>query len=350
MAESENASVRFASVLLEQVSTPAGIVFVLSTFLAFGYLLFETFRLDTIARHRMYVVLILMVFCMLFFAFFEQAGSSINNFTDRNVNRVPARATIRTITETDVGQMIALEPTQNQIGYHDGGRIFTLDVLNKLRKEHDKSPNFEISWQVAADNVGMRMAHRADEIPASLFQSANAIYIVLLGLVFTALWTFLGARGLEPSTPFKFALGLLQLGFGFVVVWWGAQTADARGMVAMHWLLLMYLLHTTAELCLSPVGLAMITRLSPARLVSTVMGGWFLATAVSQFLAGIIAQFTRVGEGGEGGVIPLPTETLHSYSDVYGIIALAAIISAVVCFLLVPLLKRWMHEDEIADT
>ncbi len=130
----------------------------------------------------------------------------------------------------------------------------------------------------------------------------------------------------------------------------GRQTADARGMVAMHWLLLMYLLHTTAELCLSPVGLAMITKLSPARLVSTVMGGWFLATAVSQFLAGIIAQFTRVGDGGEGGAIPPPAETLHTYSDVYGIIALAAVLSAALCFLLVPLLKKWMHEDEIATS
>ncbi len=124
----------------------------------------------------------------------------------------------------------------------------------------------------------------------------------------------------------------------------GRQVADARGMVAMHWLLLMYLLHTTAELCLSPVGLAMITKLSPTRLVSTVMGGWFLATAVAQFLAGIIAQFTRVGS--ESGAIPPPIETLHTYSHVYGVIALAAVISAAVCFALVPLLKKWMHEGE----
>jgi POT family proton-dependent oligopeptide transporter len=345
MAKSENASVRFASVPLEQVSTPAGTVFVISTLIAFGYLLLETFRLDTVARHRMYVVLILMIFCMLFFAFFEQAGSSINNFTDRNVDRVPDRATVRVITQADVGQTIQLEPTQKQIGFHNGQEMFTLDALNALRSKPNQSPDFTISWQVADDNVGMRLAHRGDEIPASLFQSANAIYIVILGLVFTALWTFLGARGLEPSTPLKFALGLLQLGLGFAVVWWGAQIADARGMVAMHWLLLMYLLHTTAELCLSPVGLAMVTKLSPARLVSTVMGGWFLATAVSQFLAGIIAQFTRVGEG---GAIPPPSETLYTYSHVYGIIALACAASAAVCFALVPLLKKWMHEGETA--
>ncbi len=179
----------------------------------------------------MYVVLILMVFCTLFFAFFEQAGSSLNNFTDRNVDRIPHRATIRTVTEADVGQTISLEPTQEQVGFHDGQRIFTLDVLNGLRREQDQSPDFQIPWQVAGDNVGMHIARRADEIPASLFQSANAIYIVLLGLVFTALWSFLGARGLEPSTPTKFALGLLQLGLGFAVVWWGAR----RPMPAAWW-------------------------------------------------------------------------------------------------------------------
>ncbi len=195
MAASENPSLRFASVLLEQVSTPAGAVFVISTLIAFGYLILETFRLETVARHRMYVVLILMIFCMLFFAFFEQAGSSINNFTDRNVDRIPQRATIRTVAESDVGQTITLEPTQEQIGFHDGDRLFTLDSLNKLRGEHNDHPDFQIAWKVAGDNVGMRIARRADEIPASLFQSANSIYIVLLGLVFTALWTFLGCTG-----------------------------------------------------------------------------------------------------------------------------------------------------------
>ena len=110
----------------------------------------------------------------------------------------------------------------------------------------------------------------------------------------------LGTRGLEPSTPVKFSLGLLQLGLGFGAFWYGAQSANDRGMVAVVWLLLGYLLHTTGELCLSPVGLSMVTKLSPARIVSTVMGAWFLATAFSNYLAGAIAQLTGVeGEGEE---------------------------------------------------
>jgi POT family proton-dependent oligopeptide transporter len=161
----------------------------------------------------------------------------------------------------------------------------------------------------------------------------------------------LANRGWEPSTPVKFALGLLQLGLGFGAFWYGARIADARGMVGLGWLLVGYLLQTTGELCLSPVGLAMVTRLSPARLVSTVMGAWFLATAFSQFLAAIIAQFTGVTEGANGGaaVIPLPKATVHVYGDVFGKIAVSAIVSSLVCLALSPLLSRWMHLEAEAQ-
>ena len=104
----------------------------------------------------------------------------------------------------------------------------------------------------------------------------------------------------------------------------------------------MYLLLTTGELCLSPVGLSMVTKLSPARLVSTVMGAWFLATAFSQFLAAIIAQFAAVNEGG-GNFVPAPVKTVHIYGDVYKLIAIMAVASGIFCLILSPLLKKWMH-------
>ena len=154
--------------------------------------------------------------------------------------------------------------------------------------------------------------------------------------------------GLEPSTPVKFSLGLLQLGLGFLCLYFGAQTADSDGMVGMYWLLLMYLLLTTGELCLSPVGLSMVTKLSPARLVSTVMGSWFLATAFSQFLAAIIAQFAAV-DTGDGVVVPIPAETVDIYGDVYQLVAFMALGSGVFLLILSPLLTKWMHVDVIAD-
>ena len=169
--------------------------------------------------------------------------------------------------------------------------------------------------------MAWKSAPRGAEIPASEYQSVNAVCILVFGLAFTALWGFLAVRGLEPSTPVKFAMGLLQLGLGFAVLWYGAHVADARGMVAMSWLCLAYLLHTTAELCLSPVGLSMITKLSPLRLVSTMMGTWFLATAYSQFLASIVAQFTDVTKGTSLS-IPPPSETVHVYGHVWGVITL----------------------------
>ena len=348
MQGSQSAAVQVVAVVVREVSRPAGLALMLSGVIALLYLGLQIFRLERVPRERMFVVIILTFFSMLFWSFFEQAGSSVNNFTDRNVDRVEQQ---RTITAADVGTTIRLQPTQEQLGYHNAEQIFTIDVLNELREREGGNPEFAIDWVVVQDNVGMGIGGRLDELPASTFQSANPIYILLFGLVFTAVWGFMGARGIEPSTPFKFALGLLQLSMGFAAFWYGAQAADARGMVALGWLALGYLLQTTGELCLSPVGLSMITRLSPATLVSTVMGNWFLATAFSQFLAAIIAQFTGVSHGGDGGAntIPPPVETVNVYGDVFGKIAIAALISAAICFALVPQLKRWMHEEAATD-
>jgi POT family proton-dependent oligopeptide transporter len=332
------------AVVLHETSKPAGLVLFLSGLVAVVYLAIQTFKLDLVPRQRMYVVLILTFFSMFFWAFFEQAGSSINNFTDRNVNRVVGET--RTIESGDVGSTITIQPTQEQLGFTNGDRLFTLDQLAALRDGNQANPSFTIDWTVAADNVGMLVAERKHEIPASWFQSINAVYILVFGLVFTALWGFLGQRGLEPGTPYKFSLGLLQLGLGFAAFWYGAQTADDRGMVALVWLFIGYLLHTTGELCLSPVGLSMVSKLSPAFLVSTVMGTWFLATAFSQFLAAIIAQFTRVSHAAEESAsIPAPKDTLNLYGDVFGQIAIAATVSALICLALSPILTKWMHRE-----
>lgn len=354
MEESGNPIVRVLGEVAKESSKPAGLVLGLAGLVAAIYLAIEALRLDRIARERLYVVFVLFFFIMLFWAFFEQAGSSLNLFTDRNVDRVFESRETRTISEADIATTIMLEPTQEQLGYKNGDQLFTMNLLDGLRKEwklaDDKLPpgavkeKHEIAWHVVPGNVGMQVASVNDEIPASAFQSVNAIYIVVFGLVFTAIWNFLGARGLEPSTPFKFALGLLQLGLGFVSVWWGAHEADARGIVNIGWLLLGYLLHTTGELCISPVGLSMVTRLSPKHLVSTVMGAFFLSTAFSQYLAAIIAQFTSVKSTGGSG-FPAPIDTVNLYGDVFGRIAIAAVIASGICFALVPLLKRWMHEE-----
>lgn len=340
--------------------------------LAFASLLIESYRSNKVERERMYVVLILTFFSMLFWAFFEQAGSSINNFTDRNVDRANE---VRTIATEDVGTTVTfrVDPkpsnealkrlpilkdlpllSQEQLGYPHGGDTFNMTELSNLReavKENSESAQQTVEWPIEQGHVGMGIAEA--ETPTPEFQAANAIFILIFGLVFSAIWTFLGQRGAEPSTPLKFSLGLLQLGLGFIVMWYGALIADERGMVGLTWLLLGYLLHTTGELCLSPVGLSMVTKLAPARIVSTVMGAWFLATAFSNNLAGLIAKVTAVKDSGDGEqVIPPPSETLHLFGDLFRAIGIIAIVASLICFALVPLLKKWMHlgvEEEVVD-
>lgn len=324
-------------IVLIRRSEIAGWVLTLFGLAAFVWLVIEAFRAARIERQRLFVVLILMFFSMLFWSFFEQAGSSLNNFADRNVDRVFEATRIE---NKDVGKTVRIKLTQEQLGYTNGGEMFALDALTKSREAGRDT----VDWHVDEKNVGMGIG--GAEIPASLFQAVNPIFILLFGLLFTGLWAFLSTRGWDPSTPVKFSLGLLQLGFAFLVIWYGAGHADGRGMVAMAWLIISYLLMTTGELCLSPVGLSMVVKLSPARMVSTVMGAWFLATAFSNYLAGMIASFTGVSHGeGEVQVIPPPIETVGVYGDIFGKIAITAIVSALICFVLSPLLKRWMHEE-----
>jgi proton-dependent oligopeptide transporter, POT family len=346
------------AVLLDEVSRPAGLLLTITFLPAFGFLILQTVRLNTVARHRMFVVLIMTFFSLLFWALFEQAGSSLNTFADRNVDRVSESSAI---TEDDVGSVIQLEPTQEQLGYTNGGVMFTMDQLDKLRapspadaSADDLSPDHDavadtlkIEWAVDGQNVGMGIASRDDELPASVFQSVNPVCILIFGLVFSALWTYMGVRGREPSIPVKFSMGLLQLGLGFGVMWYGTTQAGPRGMMSAQWLVLGYMLHTTGELCLSPVGLSMVTKLSPKVLVSTVMGAWFLATAMSQYLAAIISQFTKVeSETGVASSIPIPSVTLPTYGGVFGVLAIAGVLFGLVCLCLSPLLSRWTHLGE----
>ena len=125
------------------------------------------------------------------------------------------------------------------------------------------------------------------EAPASWLQSINPLFIVVLAPVFGSLWVWLGAR--NPSIPVKFAYGLVQLGLGFFVLAWGSTFTVDGDLVSPMWLIMTYFFHTTGELCLSPVGLSSITKLSPKRFVGQMMGIWFMATALGSLLAGLVA-------------------------------------------------------------
>jgi POT family proton-dependent oligopeptide transporter len=124
-------------------------------------------------------------------------------------------------------------------------------------------------------------------MPASFLQSVNSIFIILLAPVFGALWIRLGRR--QPSTPAKMGFGLAFLAVGFLILAWGASFTAGGARVSMLWLIVTYLLHTVGELCLSPVGLSSVTKLSPKSLVGQMMGTWFMGTALGNLIAGLAA-------------------------------------------------------------
>lgn len=177
-------------------------------------------------------------------------------------------------------------------------------------------------------------------VPTSLFQSINPIFIVILAPLMTALWRMLGNSNIEPSAPAKFGFGLIFVGLGFVSLLWGDSAAGEGAKIAVFFIFLVYFLHTIGELCLSPVGLSAMNRLSPKHLASFVMGAWFFATAGGNFVAGLIGRAT----GGESGEI-----TRAKAVDVYSTIGWWVMGIGVAVILVSPLVKKWMHLDTLRD-
>jgi proton-dependent oligopeptide transporter, POT family len=232
-----------------------------------AYVLYTSiFTLAREDRNRIFAALFLIMGSILFWALFEQAGSSLNLYTDRYVDR--------------------------------------------------------------------------GSVPASVFQSINSIYIVTLGPLFAALWMWLGKKGLEPSAPAKFGLAMIQLGAGFLIMVAGAASGVQTPVL---FIFLIYLFHTTGELCLSPVGLSAMNRLAPAHMASLIMGTWFFASATGNFAAGLIAAATGA-ESASG-----ESAGQQTVLDVYSTVGWVALGAGVVVLVISPLIKKLMHLDTLAD-
>ena len=231
-----------------------------------GYVLFEAFKLDKQPRERIFAILFLIALNPVFWGLFEQAGGSLNLYTDRFVDRAG--------------------------------------------------------------------------VPASLFQSINPIYIILLAPLFAGLWVTLARRGLEPSAPAKFGLALAQVGFSFLLFVWGANSVGPGVMTPVIFVFLIYFFQTTGELCLSPVGLSAMNRLAPRFMASLIMGAWFYMTAVGNFVAGKIGEAT----GGHGGEM-----TRDGTLEIYNKIGWITVAIAAVVLVLAPFVKKLMHLDTLRD-
>jgi proton-dependent oligopeptide transporter, POT family len=170
------------------------------------------------------------------------------------------------------------------------------------------------------------------EIPAGYFQSVNAMFIIIFAPFFGALWVWLGRKNLEPSSPIKFAMGLLLLGLGFLVMYFAAKIAASGNLAAPTWLIFTYLLHTFGELSLSPVGLSLVTKLAPNKYGGQMMGIWFLSVSLGNLFAGLIA-----GEASGG-----TDEALSQMPGQYLIIVFTALGSGLLLLLLSKPIKKLM--------
>lgn len=233
-------------------------------------MIFIAFQQEKEARNKMLTAIVLVAFSVLFWAFYEQGGGSLNLYTERNVNTfgMPAAA-----------------------------------VNNFI----------------------------------------NPFYIILLSFPFAWLWLTLSKKDKEPSTPMKFSLSFFQLGLGFFLFVIGAKLA-LNGQVSFFWYAFGYLLLTTGELCISPIGLSMITKLSPPKFTGMMMGFWFLASALGQHLAGVIGTLMAIPSE-DGATTISAVESLSIYSGVFMKIFYVSLGGGLVLLLLVPILKRWMGQE-----
>ena len=179
-------------------------------------------------------------------------------------------------------------------------------------------------------------------LSAGQTQFFNAFFIVVFAPVMAAMWTKLAAAGREPSIPVKFGIALILVGLGFLFLVFGGQFAHADFKVAIWWLAGLYLIHSVAELCISPVGLSMITKLSIPRVVGLMMGVWFLSTSVAQYVAGIVAQGASVET--VGGQVTNLKVSLDTYNATFWTIGLIAVGVGVLLMILSPVIRKWMHD------
>ena len=173
-----------------------------------------------------------------------------------------------------------------------------------------------------------------------IFQSLNPLYILLFAPAFAAIWPWLEKRNMNPSIPRKFALGLIQVALGFLILVFAiGNMQNAAGLVPWIFLALCYLLHTTGELCLSPIGLSMVTKLAAEKETGMAMGGWFLSIAMAQYVAGIIAAVAS-GGGGHGMAAGAG---IGQYSETYMMLFWIGLGFGIAYLLVAPMINKLMH-------
>jgi proton-dependent oligopeptide transporter, POT family len=313
-------------------------VVVLTLFFSmFGY---AAAAFSGVERGKMMAALVLIVFSVVFWTLFEQAGSSLSLFAERSSNLTVASAgTAGHVFMTGLLGLVTVVAAGMVLGCFWWFSRKVIDIVLLLY-----GVVFFSALAVAAGYIAATTGLGGDayQMTAAQTQSFNAGYIVLLALPLSAAWIWLAKRKIEPSTPVKFALGLIQVGLGFFVLVAGVQFAGDDFKVPLIFLALLYLFHTTGELFLSPVGLSMITKLSAARVVGLMMGVWFLSSSLAHILAAQIAKLTSSGT--IAGQVVDPAAQLQSYVTVFTGVGIAGLAAGVVLLALSPFIKKWMAD------
>ena len=185
------------------------------------------------------------------------------------------------------------------------------------------------------------------EMPASYFQSVNPLAVIALAPIMTIVWGFLYARKLEPSSPKKMAIGLGLVALGYVVIAIAVKGLGIGDKVSMWWLIGLYVIHTIGELCLSPIGLSMVSKLAPLRLSSLMMGTWFLANAAANKFAGTLSALIPGGEDGNGGATSFVGFQITNLYEFFILFIIMSGVAAAILFILSSWLEKRMHNDHI---
>ncbi len=279
-----------------------------------------------VVKDRLIVVTVLIIASVFFFLAFEQAGGSMTIFAKNYTQRVLEGTAGTTFKWVDA--ILTLLPI-----------LVVTYVLSKLAakiiKQYPLTIIFTLISFFSIMLLGLWKIHReftsdVTEVTVAWFQILNAFFIVTLASSFSKFWE----KVWNPSGPVKFALGLTLVGVGFLALSYGSMSIPsgaATASISMVWLILAYFFHTTGELCVSPVGLSYMSKLSPKKFIGLIFGFWFLASAIANKMAGL-----------SGGLIDKITE-MYSMSTFFLIIAGLPIGAGLLLLLFNPLLKKMMH-------
>ncbi len=300
--------------------------FIFSTAISVCGVIITDSSLTKSERGRVLVIFISAFFVIFFWAAFEQAGSSLTLFAERNTDR---SVNVSTMLGTVILIILAIA----------AGLYYMLQRLMQIPKELKR---LFTALGVAALGYAifhyiMGTPYEMTEVKASWFNSVNGMFIILLAPVMSIVWMVLGKAKLEPSSPKKQAIGLLLLALGYLVISFGVK-GDAQ-KASMLWLFALYFLHTLGELAVSPIGLSLVNKLAPARFASILMGVWFLSNAAANKFGGTLGALYP-GEG--------PTQilgyTINNLYDFFMVFVVMSGIAAVILFILSFWMEKQMGE------